>query len=80
MDKSIKQIPYLKAKGILQKMGRKNCKSQRIRKFDVQLSLLVTSNTTPAWLPNMSWKSLTPTDMIKWMGKVHEVLILYKER
>lgn len=47
MDRSRKQVPTPKAQGPLQKMGKEDYKSQRIRKFAVRSRLLIMSETTP---------------------------------
>jgi hypothetical protein len=56
--------PVSKAKETLWKKEWKDCKSQRIRKFDVRLCLLVTSET----MPNLNWTRVTWTEQghAKW--------------
>lgn len=64
-------IPIREVQRTFQKMGQKDHRSQKIKKFDVRLYLLVISEVMPIKSHeheclNMDWTRTTPTDLPKW--------------
>lgn len=71
----LQNTPTSKAQGTSQQRGQKYCKSQRIRKFSVRLSLLLMPEAMLVTLTRI-W-TRTTADMQKWSRA--RSLILYKE-